>query len=50
MVIDPRKLDFYRAQYDYTPDSPDTGIDLTIGKDDLVAILSKTDPVGSPSE
>lgn len=51
-VIDPSKLDFCRVLYDYTPPSRSaaTGIDLQVKKGDLVAVLSKTDPMGNPSE
>jgi peroxin-13 len=47
---DPSKLDFCRVLYDYTPDSNSTGIDLAVKKGDLVAVLSRTDPMGQPSE
>ncbi len=51
-VIDPSKLDFCRVLYDYTPPSQSAaaGIDLQVKKGDLVAVLSKTDPMGNPSE
>ncbi|WEW58416.1 Peroxisomal membrane protein PAS20 [Emydomyces testavorans] len=49
--LDPSKLDFCRALYDYTPDAQvAAGIDLTVKKGDIVAVLSKTDPRGNPSE
>jgi peroxin-13 len=49
--IDPRKLDFCRVLYDYTPaQQQSAGIDLAVKKGDLVAVLSKTDPMGNPSE
>ena len=54
--IDPSKLDFCRLLYDYTPESttqghPTTpGIDLEVKKGDLVAVLSKSDPMGNASE
>ncbi|KAL9138140.1 MAG: hypothetical protein Q9175_000657 [Cornicularia normoerica] len=54
--IDPSKLDFCRLLYDYTPesitqgDSPTDGIDLKVKKGDLVAVLSKSDPIGNPSD
>ena len=54
--LDPSKLDFCRLIYDYTPESsasgsaPTPGIDLDIKKGDLVAVLSKSDPLGNPSE
>lgn len=49
--LDPSKLDFCRVLYDYTPDAQNTaGIDLAVKKGDIVAVLSKTDPMGNPSE
>ena len=54
--IDPSKLDFCRLLYDYTPEStlqgqpPTPGIDLEVKKGDLVAVLSKSDPLGDASE
>ena len=53
--LDPSKLDFCRVIYDYTPQTqpgqqPQEGIDLAVKKGDLVAVLSKTDPMGQPSE
>lgn len=49
--IDPRKLDFCRVLYDYTPaQQQSVGIDLAVKKGDLVAVLGKTDPMGNPSE
>ncbi|KKY21682.1 putative peroxisomal membrane protein [Phaeomoniella chlamydospora] len=49
-TIDPSKLDFCRVLYDYTPANQSQGIDLPVKKGDLVAVLSKTDPMGNPSE
>ncbi|PGH12741.1 hypothetical protein AJ79_04102 [Helicocarpus griseus UAMH5409] len=50
-AIDPAKLDFCRVLYDYTPDAQNTaGVDLAVKKGDLVAVLSRTDPMGNPSE
>jgi len=49
-VMDPSKLDFCKVLYDYTPDTNSSGIDLAVKKGDLVAVLSRTDPMGSPSE
>jgi peroxin-13 len=51
-AIDPSKLDFARVLYDYTPEPQvqTAGIDLAVKKGDLVAILSKSDPMGNPSE
>ncbi|KAK4698119.1 peroxin-13, partial [Lecanoromycetidae sp. Uapishka_2] len=54
--IDPSKLDFCKLLYDYTPESvtqgqpPTPGIDLEVKKGDLVAVLSKSDPMGNASE
>ena len=50
--IDPSKLDFCRVLYDYAPapHSAPAGIDIAARKGDLVAVLSKTDPMGNPSE
>lgn len=48
--IDPRKLDFCRVIYDYNPAANSVGLDLQVKKGDFVAVLSKTDPAGNPSE
>ncbi|KAI7116113.1 hypothetical protein KC324_g19069 [Hortaea werneckii] len=54
--LDPSKLDFCRVLYDYTPPlqpgqpTPTEGIDLAVAKGDLVAVLSKSDPLGNASE
>lgn len=49
--LDPSKLDFCRVLYDYTPESQEsTGIDLAVKKGDIVAVLSKSDPMGNASE
>ncbi|KAL1855642.1 Peroxisomal membrane protein PAS20 [Paecilomyces lecythidis] len=49
--LDPSKLDFCRVLYDYTPETQNTnGIDLAVKKGDIVAVLSKSDPMGNPSE
>lgn len=48
--IDPRKLDFCRVVYDYNPAPNSGGMDLEVKKGDLVAVLSKTDPMGNASE
>lgn len=53
--LDPAKLDFCRVLYDYTPQTQpgqqyQEGIDLVVKKGDLVAVLSKTDPMGQASE
>lgn len=51
-ALDPSKLDFCRVMYDYTPalENQSAGVDLPVKKGDLVAVLSKTDPMGNPSE
>lgn len=46
----PSKLDFCRALYDYAPPPTANQTDLSVKKGDLVAVLSKTDPMGRPSE
>ncbi|KAK5088060.1 Peroxisomal membrane protein PAS20 [Lithohypha guttulata] len=48
--IDPTKLDFCRVLYDYKPTPQSGGLDLEVNKGDMVAVLSKTDPMGQPSE
>jgi peroxin-13 len=50
--IDPSKLDFCRVLYDFTPETGAAvqGVDLAVKKGDLVAVLSKSDPMGNPSE
>lgn len=50
--IDPSQLLFCRVLYDYTPPNPSAaeGIDLSVKKGDLVAVLSQEDPAGNPSE
>nr|POE49492.1 peroxisomal membrane protein pas20 [Quercus suber] len=53
--LDPSKLDFCRVLYDYTPQTQPgqqytEGVDLEVKKGDLVAVLSKTDPMGQASE
>ena len=51
--LDPNKLEFCRVMYDFTPDTNTNvvqGVDLAVKKGDLVAILSKSDPLGNPSE
>ena len=52
--FDPSKLDFCRLLYDYVPEASGAaatpGIDLEVKKGDLVAVLSKSDPMGNPSE
>ncbi|KAF2099913.1 hypothetical protein NA57DRAFT_37494 [Rhizodiscina lignyota] len=51
--LDPTKLDFCRVVYDFSPETNANvvqGVDLSVKKGDLVAVLSKTDPMGNPSE
>jgi peroxin-13 len=50
--IDPSKLDFCRVLYDFAPETGAAvqGVDLEVKKGDLVAVLSKSDPMGNPSE
>lgn len=47
-TIDPSKLEFARALYDFTPENPQ--IEITLKKGDLVAIISKADPLGRSSD
>jgi peroxin-13 len=49
-AIDPSKLDFCRVLYDYNPPTQAAGIDLAVKRGDLVAVLSRTDPMGNASE
>jgi len=46
--MDPSKLEFCKVLYDFTPEQP--GVELEVKKGDLVAILSKSDPMGQPSQ
>ncbi|PSN69561.1 hypothetical protein BS50DRAFT_459817, partial [Corynespora cassiicola Philippines] len=51
--LDPNKLEFCRVLYDFTPDTNMNsvqGLDLAVKKGDMVAVLSKSDPLGNPSE
>nr|OQN98482.1 hypothetical protein B0A51_19005 [Rachicladosporium sp. CCFEE 5018] len=53
--LDPSKLDFCRVTFDYTPQLPPgqswvDGTDLAVKTGDLVAVLSKSDPMGQASE
>lgn len=50
--LDPSKLEFCRVLYDFTPETGAAvqGVDLEVKKGDLVAVLSKSDPMGNPSE
>ncbi|EXA51931.1 hypothetical protein FOQG_03296 [Fusarium oxysporum f. sp. raphani 54005] len=47
--VDPAKLEFCRLTFDFLP-QPNTGMELEARKGDLVAVLSKNDPSGNPSE
>ncbi|CEP60206.1 peroxin PEX13 LALA0_S01e05424g [Lachancea lanzarotensis] len=46
--LDPRNLEFARATYDFTPENPQ--IEVRLLKGDLMAVMSKTDPMGRNSE
>ena len=51
--LDPNKLEFCRVLYDFAPDSSmaaQPGLDLAVKKGDMVAVLSKSDPMGNASE
>jgi peroxin-13 len=52
--IDPSKLEFCRVLYDFSSESRGDavvrGVDLEVRKGDLVAVLSKTDPLGNPCD
>ena len=48
--LDPKNLEFCRVKFDYTPANQSSGLDLAVKKGDPVAVLSKTDPMGQPSE
>lgn len=45
---DPKNLEFARAVYDFTPENPQ--IEVTLKKGDLMAIISKQDPMGNESQ
>lgn len=51
-ALDPSKLEFCRALYDFSPEAGNAtqGVDLAVKKGDLVAVLSKSDPLGNPSD
>jgi len=51
-AIDPSKLDFCRVLYDFTPETGASvqGVDLEVKRGDLVAVLSKSDPMGNSSD
>ena len=46
--LDPSKLEFCRATFDFEPSTPN--VELPLCKGDIVAVLSKTDPFGNPSQ
>ena len=46
--IDPSQLEFCRALFDFIPTDP--AIELGLKKGDVIAVLSKTDPMGNPSQ
>ncbi|ROT42287.1 hypothetical protein SODALDRAFT_303480 [Sodiomyces alkalinus F11] len=50
--LDPSKLDYCRVLYDFTPQAGNEvrDVDMEVRKGDLVAVLSKCDPIGNPSE
>jgi peroxin-13 len=48
--LDPSQLEFCRVLYDFTPQDHVQGVDLAVKKGDFIAVLSKTDPNGIPSE
>ena len=52
--VDPSKLEYCWVLYDFSPaaqgQQPMPGLDLEVHKGDLVAVLSKADPMGNPSE
>ncbi|KAI1251479.1 hypothetical protein MGN70_006047 [Eutypa lata] len=52
MPLDPSKLEFYRVLYDFTPEGGNAtpGVDLAVKKGDFIAVLSKSDPLGNPSD
>jgi peroxin-13 len=47
--MDPAKLEFCRVLFDFTPEL-NNGAELEVKKGDLVAVLSKADPMGNPSQ
>ncbi|KAI0912861.1 hypothetical protein F4823DRAFT_559594 [Ustulina deusta] len=50
--LDLTKLEFCRVLYDFTPEAGNAtqGVDLAVKKGDFIAVLSKSDPLGNPSE
>lgn len=51
-AMHPSQLDYCRVLYDFTPDNGAAvqGVDLAVKKGDLVAVLSRSDPLGNASE
>lgn len=53
-AFDPSKVEFCRVMWDYQPDAQaaqaSQGLDLSVKKGDLVAVLSRSDPLGNASE
>ncbi|OTA99403.1 hypothetical protein M426DRAFT_87295 [Hypoxylon sp. CI-4A] len=50
--LDPNNLEFCRVLYDFTPEAGNAtqGVDLAVKKGDFIAVLSKSDPLGNPSD
>jgi peroxin-13 len=51
--VDPNQLEFCRVVYDFNPETQNQtiqGLDLSVKRGDVVAVLSKSDPLGNPSE
>jgi peroxin-13 len=48
--LDPSQLEFCRVIHDFVPQDNVQGVDLAVKKGDFIAVLSKTDPNGVPSE
>ncbi|KAF2675271.1 hypothetical protein BT63DRAFT_33133 [Microthyrium microscopicum] len=50
--LDPSQLLFCKVLYDFNPENGAAvpGVDLAVIKGDLVAVLSKADPLGNPSD
>jgi peroxin-13 len=55
--LDPNSLTFCRVLYDYAPEAAAAnpaaavpGVDLSVNRGDLVAVLSRADPLGGPSQ
>ncbi|KAL1899335.1 Peroxisomal membrane protein PAS20 [Ceratocystis pirilliformis] len=53
-VVDASELEFCRVMFDFVAKSSGdgalSGVDLEVHKGDIIAVLSKTDPFGNPSE